>query len=85
MTADVLKTYQKSEPFKPFRILLTDGKTYDVPHPNFVWVRTATVYVGTHGDVERGLWDRFDVVELNRIEEVAVISSATRADGTSGK
>ena len=85
MTADELKAYQKTQPFKPFRIVLNDGKSYDVPHPNFVWVRTWTVCVATHGDVESGLWDRFDQVALNRIKDVEVVASATRADGTSGK
>ena len=79
MTADELKTYQKTEPFKPFRIVLNDGKTYDVPHPNFLWVRTWTIYVGTHGDVERGLWDRFDQIELNRVTGVEVIASAPQS------
>jgi hypothetical protein len=26
-----------ASPFRPFRIVLTDGKNYDVPHRDFTW------------------------------------------------
>jgi hypothetical protein len=74
MTADELKAFQKTEPFKPFRLILTDGKTYDIPHPNFIWVLNETARVGKGGDVSRGLWDRYEEVELVRISKVAPVT-----------
>ena len=86
MTADELKTYQKAQPFKPFRIVLNDGRTYDVPHPNFMWVWGSTVHVGTHGDVERGLCDRSERIALTTVKQAEIIALAPRAaDGVAGR
>ena len=84
MTADEIKNFQKTQPFKPFRIVLSDGKNYDVPHPNFVWVRTSTVYVATRGDSVRGLWDDYDQIELSRVKEVQVMSATALRDEVAG-
>lgn len=83
MTADQLKAVQKAEPFKPFRLILKDGKTFDIPHPNFIWVLKETARVGKGGDVSRGLWARYDEVELARICNVALVTGET-APGSSG-
>ena len=34
---DVIKLLN-AQPFVPFRMHLTDGKSYDIQHPEFVWV-----------------------------------------------
>ena len=28
---------RQAQPFKPFRIIVSDGATFDVPHPEFTW------------------------------------------------
>jgi hypothetical protein len=33
-------TLQRQEPFRPFRVTLTDGQTYDVIHPQLMMVGT---------------------------------------------
>ena len=42
---DVRKHLDK-HPFEGFRICMTDGKTYDVRHPELCIVDRSTVYVG---------------------------------------
>jgi hypothetical protein len=42
---DVRKHLDKS-PFEAFRICLTDGKTYDIRHPDLCVVDHSTVYIG---------------------------------------
>ena len=76
MTADELKAIQKQQPFKPFRIVLDDGKAYDIPHPNFVWVLPHTVHVGTRGDIVEGFWDRRERFALDRVKSVEFLSQA---------
>lgn len=43
--ADVLE-YLKRRPFEPFRILMSDGTTYDVQHPDLCILSRNTLYIG---------------------------------------
>ncbi len=42
---DVLEILTR-RPFEPFRICMTDGRTYDIPHPELCVTARNTVYVG---------------------------------------
>ncbi|MBI4717478.1 MAG: hypothetical protein HY763_06715 [Planctomycetes bacterium] len=42
---DVIEVLQK-QPFEPFRICMTDGRTYEVRHPDLCVPSRSTVYVG---------------------------------------
>jgi len=42
---DVLENLDK-RPFEPFRICMTDGRSYDVTHPDLCMPSRHTVYVG---------------------------------------
>jgi hypothetical protein len=38
MTIDQLRKAVRAEPFRPFTISLTDGRRFDVPHREFIWI-----------------------------------------------
>jgi hypothetical protein len=42
---DVIENLEK-RPFEPFRICMTDGRAYDVRHPDLCIPSRTTVYVG---------------------------------------
>lgn len=43
----------RREPFQPFRIHLTTGKTFDIRHPEFAAVTRSSMFVGkSSGDDE---------------------------------
>ena len=44
-TPDILE-FVRREPFKPFRITLTDGRTYEIHHPELAMVGVSTVVIG---------------------------------------
>jgi hypothetical protein len=50
ITAIELKERMHAQPFKPFRLCLTDGKTYDIQNHDMAWVIRGTVYVGLNLD-----------------------------------
>lgn len=52
MQADLLKELIHAEKFKPFTIHLVDGRSFEIPHQDFVFLtRTGrTVVVNTDGD-----------------------------------
>ena len=88
MRLDTLKTLLKKAPFEPFRLVLTDGKTYDIPHPDFIWAWGSDVWVGTREKTEDGQDYRSHYVDLflvNRIEPLSVPQSAGSSGGSNGK
>lgn len=50
---DILK-FTRAKPFKPFRLLVTDDTTYDIPHPEFCMVLPAAVVVGVEENEATG-------------------------------
>ena len=48
------------KPFEPFRICMTDGRTYDVTHPELCLPARNTVYVGVPDARVRGAVMRVD-------------------------
>jgi hypothetical protein len=36
MTIDEVRRFQKHEPFRPFEIVLVDGRVFRVRHPDFI-------------------------------------------------
>lgn len=50
MTLERLQTVHRAEPFRPFTLHLTNGRSLRVPHPEFLWVppeASRTVFVAT--------------------------------------
>jgi hypothetical protein len=77
--ADV-KAFTRAEPFRPFRITLTDGTTYDVHYPHMAMALAGSLTVGlpdpeTNGltayDTIRVEWDRVAGVGLLTAEGAA--------------
>ena len=69
-----LLTYLRRRPFEPFRIVTSDGTTYDVRHPDMVIVGIASVHIGYPN--ESGLATRIDVVATRHIVRLEEIQSA---------
>jgi hypothetical protein len=75
MRAEDIKELLETKPFRPFRIFMTDGKTYDIPHPDFVWVLKSRFLVGMDGDTKNGIPDRADHCSLLHVVRVEELSS----------
>ena len=69
MRPDTLMSYLKTQPFRPFRMVLNSGKTYDVRHPQLVKVGRDFVVVFRATAPEAPV-DSFDTVSLLLIEHV---------------
>jgi hypothetical protein len=44
--ARLLKEKMNAQPFKPFRIHMSDGKVYDVPNHDAAFVKASTIEIG---------------------------------------
>ena len=46
ITSDILRQRIREQPFRPFRLTLTDGRAFDVPNHDFALVKKNTIEVG---------------------------------------
>ena len=56
---------RQASPFHPFRIVLSDGKTYNVPHRDFTWraPNVSTIVVAT-----QDVYHMIDPLHITRFE-----------------
>ena len=72
-SADILE-YVRRKPFKPFRITLTDGRSYEIQHPEFAMVGRSTVAIGLRsGNGPELVYDRLVTVDLLHIMETELL------------
>ena len=71
-----------AEPFKPFEIHMASGRTFPVPHPEFVQVgrNTFTVYAPSEGDPDGP--ERWEKLSLMLVESIAPLTSHARSRET---
>ena len=75
MTTDQFRSTLRLQPFRPFTIRMADGRTFDVPHPDFVAQspsgRTAIVFQPD---------DSYSLLDLLLMTEIEVHAGNGRAD-----
>ncbi len=75
----------RAQPFRPFRIHLSNGRTFDVRHPELAMVGVATVLIGRPAaNHELPTFDWYDTVALghiNNIEQLPVPAPASSNGG----
>ena len=72
ITAVDLKDRMHFQPFKPFRICMSDGKTYDITNHDMMFITRNTVYIGINLDandlVERAV--QCAILHITRVEDI---------------
>jgi hypothetical protein len=59
MRPEDIREFLQHRPFQPFRLTLTDGRTYDVRHPELAMVGRSSVAIGVPSpDDPRPVYDR---------------------------
>lgn len=70
------------QPFQPFRIHLSNGKTFDVRHPELAVVGRTTIWIGRPAvDVAIPIYDDYDLVALVHINNLEPLSATSSAAG----
>ena len=70
MPARELLEYLNAQPFRPFQIRMTSGRTFDIGHPEMVKVGRSSLIVFTFVSDEPDIYDRWHTVSLMLIESV---------------
>lgn len=84
MRAEELMELLRVRPFAPLRIVMTDGQTYDIRHPDMVLVLRQRVDIGIQPDPKTGVLDRVDhcsLLHIVRVEPLAT-SAGSASSGT---
>ena len=74
MNAEELSKAVRIQPFKPFRICLTDGQTYDIYHPERCMASKRLVIIGVASHPSDLLFERYALVDpfhIVRLEPLA--------------
>ena len=76
MTVQSFRNLLKERPFKPFRIVMSSGQTYEVRHPEMAFVTKTDLLVGI--DIEDdGVPAEFKVCSLLHVTAIEPLSSVT--------
>ena len=72
-----IRVFLQCQPFPPFRITLTDGRTYEVRHPELVMVGRSSLVIGlpAPGDAEP-IYDQFVTVSLLHVMQMEPLEAA---------
>jgi len=77
MRAHDLLRWLRRRPFRPFRLLLSTGRTYDVPRPDIMLVGNATITLELSDPAQLSLETRHEVeIALPHIVQVEEVPPA---------
>jgi hypothetical protein len=65
----------RRQPFVPFRLQVADGSSYEIRHPELLWVSPRAAYVGIPATVP-GLIERAVTIALGHVSRLEELPSA---------
>jgi hypothetical protein len=73
MSPEGIRKLLRQQPFKPFRLVMSSGKTYEVRHPEMAWVLRNDILVGV--DItDDGMPAEFDICPLLHVASIEPFS-----------
>jgi hypothetical protein len=83
MTVQTFRELLTQWPFRPFRLVMSSGQTYEVRHPEMAWVTRTDILVGID-ETHKGVPAEFRIcslVHVTAIEPLSPTSAAPRQTG----
>jgi hypothetical protein len=84
MTQQELQDAARQQRFKPFRLVLTTGKTYDIRHPDLIMVGRRSAIIGISDDAEGTAYDRtfkVDLLHVVGVEDLPLSPTSSNGPG----
>ena len=78
MTVDTFRELLARRPFKPFRLVMSSGQTYDVRHPEMIKILKSSVLVFESNGDGSDLPDEWESVSLMLTESISHLETAAR-------
>ena len=76
MTPQEVLNYVQASPFRPFRIRMNSGRTFDIRHPEMVRVGRRDLLIFTFVRDTPNVYDRWENVSLLRIESISPLEAS---------
>ena len=77
MTVQTFRELLSQRPFKPFRLVMSSGESYDIRHPEMALLTRTSILVGID-DAEDGVPAEFKICSLLHVTAIEPISSGPR-------
>ena len=71
ITPTTLLKYKTAQPFRPFRVHLASGKTFDIRHPQVFQVTKDYLLIFSFTDDQLEIFDDYDTILLKFIEHIS--------------
>ncbi len=82
MRPESLRTELRRQPFVPIRLYLTDGKTYDIRHPEMALIKQREIYIGRETAPGSGVAAECDLVSLLHVVRAELLTQPPTPVGT---
>ena len=69
MSPDGIRRLLRQQPFKPFRLVMSSGKEYEIRHPEMAWVLRNDILVG-FDITDNGMPTEFDICPLLHVASI---------------
>ncbi len=79
MSPEALNVFLKAVPFRPFRITMVNGRTYDIRHPEMVLLTRRDCFLSVHDRPDAEFADRVIAIGLAVVENVTPLDAPTPA------
>jgi hypothetical protein len=73
---DDIQARLREKPFRPFRIIASEGLRYDINHPDLVFVGTRDIMIGFATPEHPTIYDRVTRVHIVALEDLPAATPA---------
>ena len=77
MTVQTFRDLLAQRPFRPFRLVMSSGETYEVRHPEMAWLTRTDIFVGV-GETDEGVPAEFRICSLLHVTAIEPLSPAAK-------
>lgn len=81
MTYEEIFQFVDAEPFRPFRIRMASGRTFDVRHPEMIQVGENAVIVFNFSGRNGRVFENFNMLGLSLVESIEPLDVAVAREG----
>jgi hypothetical protein len=76
MTVQTFRELLSQRPFRPFRLVMSSGQTYEVRHPEMALLTRTDLLVGV-GESDEGVPAEFRICSLLHVASIEPVSAST--------
>jgi hypothetical protein len=77
--AEEIQARLREKPFRPLRIVASEGLRFDIDHPDLVFVGRRDLMIGTPDPASPSIYDRVTRVALVHVTALEDLSSAAKS------